>query len=57
MTRQEIIDELNRVSSENKGENYRTIWEIFCYQNDVDESSEGLEAITFDEWCIKSKNK
>jgi L-rhamnose isomerase len=57
MTKQEIIDELNRVSSENKGENYRTIWEIFCYQNDVDESSEGLEAITFDEWCIKSKNK
>jgi hypothetical protein len=57
MTNQDIINELFRVARENN-ENFpwstvskRTVWEIFCYQNNIDEKSEGKEAQVFDKWC------
>ncbi len=60
MTRQEIINDLFRVVRENDTEHFptyrttlsrKTIWEIFCHQNSIDEESNGLEAQVFDSWC------
>lgn len=60
MTNREIISELFRVTRENANEHFphshynvnkKTIWEIFCYQNNIDEDSNGHEAEIFDTWC------
>jgi|694.fasta_scaffold64990_2 hypothetical protein len=60
MTRQDIITDLFRVVRENDTEHFptyrttlsrKTIWEIFCHQNNIDEESNGLEAQVFDSWC------
>lgn len=53
---QHTANELNRIADENPNESYRTIWDIFCYQNDVDESSEGVEAYVFDNWVKYKKS-
>jgi hypothetical protein len=55
MTRQEIMKKLIDISVTENGKmtltSKRTIWEIFCYQNDIDEDSQGEEAKAFDLWC------
>ena len=51
----EIVAELNRVFDEYPEENFRTIWDIYCYQNGVDEKSEGIEAVVFDGWVENIK--
>ena len=55
MTRQEIMKKLIDISVTENGKmtltSKRTIWEIFCYQNNIDEDSQGEEAKAFDVWC------
>jgi len=46
----QVVNDLNRILGENPNEKLRTIWEIYCYQNNVDESIEGVESIVFDGW-------
>jgi len=40
----------DQVLNDNAGESYRTIWEIYCYQQDLNEDSQGREAKLFDMW-------
>jgi hypothetical protein len=51
----QVVCDLNRILGENPNEKFRTIWEIFCYQNGVDESNEGIESIVFDGWSHNIK--
>ncbi len=60
MTRQDIISDLFRVARETGNEHFphshfnvnkRTVWEVFCYQNNIDEDTDGQEAQIFDLWC------
>ena len=53
---QHTANELNRIADEYPQDNYRTIWEIFCHQNEVDYSSEGIEAYVFDNWVKYKKS-
>jgi hypothetical protein len=50
MTSKQLLNEFDRVSSENPTESKRTIWDIFCFQNNIDESSESFISETFDTW-------
>ena len=40
----------DEVLNDNAGESYRTIWEIYCYQQDLNEDSQGRESKLFDMW-------
>jgi hypothetical protein len=40
----------DQVLNDNAGESYRTIWEIYCWQQDLNEDSQGREAKLFDMW-------
>ena len=40
----------DQVLADNPGEGYRTIWEIYCWQQDLNEDSQGREAKLFDMW-------
>lgn len=55
MTTQDIIKSLTDISITESGKmnltSKKTIWEIFCYQNNIDEDSNGREAKVFDSWC------
>ena len=53
-----IREEFERLTKKYKGEKYRTIWEIYCYQNEVDYNDDyTLDAITFDAWVLEKKSK
>ena len=56
MTTQEIIKSLTDISITESGKmnltSKKTIWEIFCYQNNIDEDSNDQEAKVFDKWCV-----
>jgi hypothetical protein len=57
-TAENIREEFDRLTKKYKGEKYRTIWEIYCHQNDVDYNDDyTLEAITFDAWVLEKKSK
>jgi len=57
-TAENITQEFERLMKKYKGERLRTIWDIYCHQNDVDYSDDNtIHAITFDAWALTKKSK
>jgi hypothetical protein len=58
MEKQELFDIFDSISESYPEDSHRTIWEIFCHQNDVDYDcdDDDFEAVVFDEWVDKKEN-
>jgi hypothetical protein len=48
-SKENYFEEFQRVADETGETKLNRIWEIFCYQNDIDEDDEEIGEI-FDEW-------